>query len=62
MYQLITVGALESFLIAIFVLFLGHFINARVSLFKKFNIPEPIVGGLLVSVAIMFMHINGIGG
>lgn len=61
MYQLITVGALESFLIAIFVLFLGHFINARVSLFKKFNIPEPIVGGLLVSVAIMFMHINGIG-
>ncbi|CZF85404.1 sodium/glutamate symporter [Grimontia marina] len=60
MNQLISVGALESFLIAIFVLFLGHFINARVSVFKKFNIPEPIVGGLVVAGAITALHLNGI--
>ncbi|MEZ8143335.1 sodium/glutamate symporter [Enterovibrio sp. FF113] len=60
MNQLISVGALESFLIAIFVLFLGHFINARVPLLKQFNIPEPIVGGLVVASAITVMHLNGI--
>lgn len=51
---------LESFLIAIFVLFLGHFINARVPLLKQFNIPEPIVGGLIVAALITLLHFNGI--
>ncbi|WP_257262999.1 sodium/glutamate symporter [Endozoicomonas sp. ONNA2] len=59
MNQLLTVGALESFLIAIFVLFLGHFINARIHLLKKFNIPEPIVGGLIVAGVIAWLHVNG---
>lgn len=60
MNQLLTVGALESFLIAIFVLFLGHFINARIPVLKKFNIPEPIVGGLIVAAGIAGLHFNGI--
>ncbi len=60
MNQLISVGTLESFLIAIFVLFLGHFINARIPVLKKFNIPEPIVGGLVVATAITLLHLNGI--
>ncbi|KEI69475.1 sodium/glutamate symporter [Endozoicomonas elysicola] len=59
MNQLLTVGALESFLIAIFVLFLGHFINARIPVLKKFNIPEPIVGGLIVAAGIAWLHFNG---
>lgn len=49
MNQIISIGALESFLIAISVLFLGHFINAKLPILTKFNIPEPIVGGLLSS-------------
>ncbi|PMN70560.1 sodium/glutamate symporter [Enterovibrio norvegicus] len=60
MNQLISVGALESFMIAIFVLFLGHFINARIPVLKKFNIPEPIVGGLVVASAITVLHFRGI--
>ncbi|WP_067586122.1 sodium/glutamate symporter [Endozoicomonas ascidiicola] len=60
MTQLISVGALESFLIAIFVLFLGHSINSRVQTLKQFNIPEPIVGGLLVGIVIAILHVNGI--
>lgn len=59
MNQLLTIGALESFLIAIFVLFLGHFINARIPVLKKFNIPEPIVGGLIVAGVIAGLHFNG---
>ncbi|MFM2587391.1 sodium/glutamate symporter [Vibrio sp. TBV020] len=60
MNQIISVGPLESFLIAISVLFLGHFVNAKLPILKKFNIPEPIVGGLIVAVIITLMHFNGI--
>ncbi|MGI2029448.1 sodium/glutamate symporter [Endozoicomonas acroporae] len=60
MNQLLTVGALESFLITIFVLFLGHFINARIPLLKQFNIPEPIVGGLIIAGVIALLHFNGV--
>lgn len=60
MNQLISVGVLESLLIAIFVLLLGHVINARIPTFKKFNIPEPIVGGLVVATGITALHFNGI--
>ena len=60
MNQLLNVGPLESFLIAIFVLFLGHFINAKIPVLKRFNIPEPIVGGLIVASALTALHFNGV--
>ncbi|QIA63605.1 sodium/glutamate symporter [Vibrio astriarenae] len=60
MNQVISVGALESFLIAIIVLFLGHFINSKLPVLKKFNIPEPIVGGLIVACIITGLHFNGV--
>ncbi|WP_158135340.1 sodium/glutamate symporter [Vibrio navarrensis] len=60
MNHLITVGALESFLVAISVLFLGHFINAKLPVLRKFNIPEPIVGGLIVACAITALHFHGV--
>ncbi|OCH71863.1 sodium/glutamate symporter, partial [Vibrio breoganii] len=55
-----TIGSLESFLIAIFVLFLGQFINRRVPFLKKYKVPEPIVGGLIIAIAITVLHFNGI--
>ncbi len=60
MNHIISVGTLESFLIAISVLFLGHFINAKLPVLTKFNIPEPIVGGLIVAILITVLHFNGI--
>ncbi|NRF13711.1 sodium/glutamate symporter [Vibrio coralliilyticus] len=60
MNQIISVGPLESFLIAISVLFLGHFVNSKLPILKKFNIPEPIVGGLIVAMIITGMHFNGV--
>ena len=60
MNHLITVGALESFLVAISVLFLGHFINAKLPILRKFNIPEPIVGGLIIACIITVLHFRGI--
>lgn len=51
-----TVGELESFLVAILVLFIGHSVNRHVASFRKYNIPEPIVGGLLVAAVITILH------
>lgn len=55
-----SIGELESFLVAILVLFIGHTINRHVPLFKKYNIPEPIVGGLIVAAVITILHFNQI--
>lgn len=60
MTNTISIGALESFLIAISVLSLGHFINSKVGVFKKYNIPEPIVGGLIVAFSITVLHFQGV--
>lgn len=60
MNHVLSVGPLESFLIAISVLFPGHFINTKIPVLKKFNIPEPIVGGLIVAVLITALHFQGV--
>ncbi|MCF1427541.1 MAG: sodium/glutamate symporter [Shewanella sp.] len=60
MSHIIPVGSLESFLIAASVLFTGHCINAKLSILKRFNIPEPITGGLVVSAFITVLHFNQI--
>ncbi|WP_144212531.1 sodium/glutamate symporter [Shewanella donghaensis] len=55
-----SIGELESFLVAILVLFIGHSVNRHVSVFRKYNIPEPIVGGLIVAGIITVLHFNNI--
>ncbi|MGF1731351.1 MULTISPECIES: sodium/glutamate symporter [Photobacterium] len=60
MNSLIQINELESLLIAIIVLFLGYFINSKVKVLRKYNIPEPIVGGLIVAVIITILHQQGI--
>lgn len=55
-----SIGELESFLIAIFVLFLGRIINGKVAVFRKYNIPEAIVGGLIVAAVITALYFNEI--
>lgn len=59
MITTIHVNELESLLIAIIVLFLGYFINTKVKILRKYNIPEPIVGGLVVAFIITFCHFQG---
>ncbi len=60
MYTTYTIGELESFIIAIFVLFVGHLINRHVPIFKKYNIPEPIVGGLVIAAVLALLHFQKI--
>ncbi|PSW03732.1 sodium/glutamate symporter [Photobacterium lipolyticum] len=56
----IQINELESLLIAIVVLFLGYFINSKVKVLRKYNIPEPIVGGLIIAVIIAVIHQQGV--
>lgn len=42
------IPALATFNLAILVLFLGKFLNTKVAILRKYNIPEPVSSGLLV--------------
>ncbi|USD67765.1 sodium/glutamate symporter [Vibrio sp. SCSIO 43136] len=60
MIETISIGTLESFLIAMSVLFIGHLVNNKVPALKRYNIPEPIVGGLIIALVITALHFNHI--
>jgi hypothetical protein len=40
----------QTLIIAILVLFLGRYLNARIRVLRDYNIPEPVTGGLLASL------------
>ena len=53
--------ALQSFFtvtLAIFVLFIGKGLNLRFAVLRNFNIPEPVVGGLLFSILFAIVHFS----
>ncbi|OOF61858.1 sodium/glutamate symporter [Rodentibacter sp. Ppn85] len=51
-YQTLTLASL--------VLLLGYFLVKRISILKNFNIPEPVVGGFIVAIALSILHqVNG---
>ena len=41
----------ETFILAILVLFLGRWLNRHVALLQEWNIPEPVTGGVVASLA-----------
>ncbi|MDJ0683696.1 MAG: sodium/glutamate symporter [Alphaproteobacteria bacterium] len=49
-------SAFEAFNLGIIVLFLGRFLNLRVAFLREFNIPEPVTGGILVSVGFTVLY------
>ncbi|WP_455223132.1 sodium/glutamate symporter [Kaarinaea lacus] len=40
----------QTIIIAILVLYLGKYLNRKIDFFREFNIPEPVTGGVLVSL------------
>ncbi len=40
----------QTLIIAILTLFLGKLLNRKVTFFRKYNLPEPVTGGVLVSL------------
>ena len=51
---------IQTIFAALVILFLGYFINAKVQLLSRNNIPEPVVGGVafaIVSALLYFLSI-----
>lgn len=40
----------QTLVIAILVLFLGKYLNRKIAFFREYNIPEPVTGGVLISL------------
>ena len=55
-----TLPAWVPVLLAIPVLLLGEWICRRILVFRRFNIPEPVVGGLLISFVILLGNVTGL--
>ena len=45
-----------TLIVAILVLFLGRFLNDRIRVFRDYNIPEPVTGGLLASILVGLLY------
>jgi ESS family glutamate:Na+ symporter len=50
-------GEHETIIIAILVLFLGKYLTGRIRFLREYNIPEPVSGGLLASLAFGAMYL-----
>jgi ESS family glutamate:Na+ symporter len=55
--QVLHVRPLLSVTAGIIVLFVGKVLNQHLAIFREFNIPEPVTGGLLFSTAFGVMYL-----
>ncbi len=46
----------QTLILAILTLFLGKFLNQRVGFLRRFNIPEPVTGGVIASVLFALIY------
>lgn len=51
-------GLFETLACACLVLLLGFFIVKKVSFFRNYNIPEPVVGGFFVAIILYILHVT----
>lgn len=50
-------GAGQSILLAILVLFVGRFINDRIAILNKWNLPDPVVGGVFFALLSLGLYL-----
>ena len=50
-----TLDTHHTLILAILVLFLGRWVNRRVPWLREYGIPEPVIGGLIASVALTLL-------
>jgi len=50
----------QTIIVAILVLFLGKYLNQKFNILRKYNIPEPVTGGLVASLffGLLFLLFN----
>jgi len=47
----------QTIIVAILVLFLGKYLNRKFNVLRKYNIPEPVTGGLVASLFFWFLFV-----
>jgi len=57
----ISIDAFASFNIAILVYFAGVRLNREIAVLNRYNIPEPVSGGLLVATGVLALYVLGYG-
>ena len=55
--QVLQVGAFLSVTAGVLVLFVGKALNEHVAVLRTYNIPEPVTGGLLFSIALFVVYL-----
>lgn len=48
----------QTLILAILVLFVGKFLNAKIGFLREYNIPEPVTGGVLASLGFAILTIS----
>lgn len=52
----ITFNAFYILISAVIVLLLGRFLVNKIEFLNRYNIPEPVAGGLVAAIISMFLH------
>ena len=50
------IPAYGTIVTAIFVLYLGKLLNSKIKFLRKYNIPEPVTGGIIASIISAFVY------
>ena len=50
----------QTIILGIFVLFIGKYLNQKIDFLRKFNIPEPVTGGIVASLFFGLLYLFGI--
>jgi len=51
-----TFNAFYTLIAAVIVLLLGRFLVNKIDFLKRYNIPEPVAGGLVAAIALLLIH------
>ena len=51
-----TFNAFYTLIAAVIVLLLGRFLVNKIDFLRRYNIPEPVAGGLVAAIASLFVH------
>lgn len=54
--NIFTVNPHYTLIIAVLVILLGHYITQRVEFLRRYSIPEPVTGGLIVAIVLLLLH------
>ncbi len=50
------IDAFGTLVIAVFFLFIGRYLVSKISFFRNYNLPEPVIGGLVAAITAFILY------